>query len=56
MRAAYFRQAKRYHPRTLSTVSDQAYAAQTLLMTLTDALEILETELLPLPDRAASRR
>ena len=48
VRAAYFKLATHYHPRTLSKVSDQAYAAQTLLMTLTDALEILETELLPL--------
>ena len=48
VRAAYFRLANHYHPRTLSKISDQAYAAQSLLITLTDAVEILETELLPI--------
>lgn len=49
VRAAYQAQARRYHPRTYSRVSDQAHAAQTLLEALTDALEVLEEHLLPLP-------
>jgi hypothetical protein len=49
VRAAYRRLARHYHPRTLSKVADQAYAAQTLLDALTDAVELLEAHLLPLP-------
>jgi DnaJ-domain-containing protein 1 len=50
VRESYFALAKRYHPRTLSKNADQAYAAQTVLDALTDALELLESHLLPLPD------
>lgn len=50
VRAHYRGLAKRYHPRTLSKVPDQAYAAQTVLDALTEALEVLEAHLLPLPD------
>lgn len=50
VRSAYRRLARHYHPRTLSKVADQAYAAQTLLDALTDAVELLEAHLLPLPD------
>ena len=50
VRAAYRTLARRYHPRTLSKVPDQAYAAQTVLDALTEALEVLEAHLLPLPD------
>lgn len=50
VRAAYFQMAKRYHPRSHSSVPDQAHAAQTLLYALTDALEVLEEHLVPLPD------
>ena len=50
VRLGYFALAKRYHPRTLSDVADQAYAAQTVLDALTDAVELLETHLLPLAD------
>lgn len=49
VRASYRRLARRYHPRTLSKVPDQAYAAQTVLDALTEALEVLEAHLLPLP-------
>lgn len=50
VRGSYRTLAKRYHPRTLSKVPDQAYAAQTVLDALTEALEVLEAHLLPLPD------
>lgn len=49
VRGAYQDLARRYHPRTYSKVPDQAHAAQTLLEALTDALEVLEEHLLPLP-------
>lgn len=49
VREAYRALARRYHPRTYSRVPDQAHAAQTLLEALTDALEVLEEHLLPLP-------
>ena len=49
VRARYFELAERYHPRTIGDSADKAYAAQTVLETLTDALEILEAHLLPLP-------
>ncbi len=49
VRARYFELAQRYHPRTIGDSADKAYAAQTVLETLTDALEILEAHLLPLP-------
>lgn len=49
VRAQYFALAKRYHPRTVNGTPDQAYAAQTVVDTLTDALEILETHMLPVP-------
>ena len=49
VRAAYREMARRYHPRTYSKVPDQAHAAETLLEALTDALEVLEEHLLPLP-------
>lgn len=50
VRESYFALARRYHPRTLSKNADQAYTAQTVLDALTDALELLEAHLLPLPD------
>jgi len=50
VRESYFAHARRYHPRTLSKNADQAYAAQTVLDALTDALELLEAHLLPLSD------
>jgi hypothetical protein len=49
VRGAYATLARRYHPRSLGA-GDKAYAAQTLLDSLTDALEVLEAHLLPLPD------
>ncbi len=52
VRARYFELAERYHPRTIGDSADKAYAAQTVLETLTDALEILEAHLLPLPPDA----
>jgi DnaJ-domain-containing protein 1 len=55
VRAAYFHQAQRYHPRTHSPVADQAYAAQTVLDALTEALEVVEAHLLPVAHRAAQR-
>ena len=50
VREAYFQMSKRYHPRSHSRVPDQAHAAQTLLFALTDALEVLEEHLVPLPE------
>lgn len=50
VREAYRQLARRYHPRTFSPVPDQAHAAQTVLDALTDALELLEVHLLPLPE------
>jgi DnaJ-domain-containing protein 1 len=51
VRFSYQQLARRYHPRTLSKIPDQAYAAQTVLDALTEALELLEGQLLPLPSR-----
>lgn len=48
-RAQYRALARRYHPRTRSSSPDQVHAAQTVLEALTDALELLEERLLPLP-------
>lgn len=50
VRASYAAMSQRYHPRTLSDNPDHAYSAQTVLDGLTEALEILEEELLPLND------
>lgn len=41
--------ARRYHPKTLSEKPDEAHAAHVVLEALTDALELLEEHLLPLP-------
>ena len=49
VRAAYRRQAIAFHPRTLAGTPEQTLAAQTIIDTLTEALEILEAHLLPLP-------
>ena len=49
VRAQYRALARHYHPRTTSENADQAHAAHTVLDTLTDALELLEEHLLPLP-------
>ncbi|MFZ9887564.1 MAG: J domain-containing protein [Myxococcota bacterium] len=57
VRASYRRLARRYHPHTLSASADQAHAAETVLRSLTAALELLEAHLLPLPrGQAASVR
>jgi hypothetical protein len=52
VRDQYQRMSQRYHPRTLNTNPDQAYTAQQVLDGLTEAVEILEEELLPLPPGA----
>lgn len=52
VRAQYALLARRYHPKTLSTSSDEAHAARVVLEALTDALELLEQHLLPLPPEA----
>jgi hypothetical protein len=49
VRAQYRVLARRYHPRTQSEVPDQAHAAHVVMLSLTDALELLEEHLLPLP-------
>ncbi|MBI1945176.1 MAG: J domain-containing protein [Deltaproteobacteria bacterium] len=49
VRAQHARLARRYHPKTLATNSDEAHAARVVLEALTDALELLEEHLLPLP-------
>lgn len=41
--------SRRYHPKTLSDKADEAHAARVVLEALTDALELLEEHLLPLP-------
>lgn len=51
VRAQYRALARRYHPRTRSSSPDQVHAAHTVLEALTDALELLEEKLLPLPER-----
>lgn len=52
VRARYAALARRYHPKTLSTNMDEAHAARVVLEALTDALELLEEHLLPLPPEA----
>lgn len=54
VREAYLQMSRRYHPRSHSRVPDQAHAAQTLLYALTDALEVLEEHLVPLPEDKTS--
>jgi hypothetical protein len=49
VRARYQELARRYHPKTGSERADEAQAARVVLEALTDALEILEEQLLPLP-------
>jgi hypothetical protein len=49
VRARYRDMARRYQPKTQSPQADDRDAAQTLMLALTDALEILEEHLLPLP-------
>lgn len=49
VRAQHGLLARRYYPKTLSTSADEADAARVVLEALTDALELLEEHLLPLP-------
>lgn len=49
VRARYRELARRYQPKTQSPRLDEAQAAHTLMLALTDALELLEEHLLPLP-------
>jgi hypothetical protein len=49
VRAQYQRLARHYHPRTVSGPPDEAHAARVVVEALTEALEILEEHLLPLP-------
>jgi hypothetical protein len=49
VRAQYARLARRYHPRTLDDNADDAHAARVVGDALTEALELLEEHLLPLP-------
>jgi DnaJ-domain-containing protein 1 len=49
VRARYRELARRYQPRTQSQRPDDVEAAHTLMLALTDALELLEEHLLPLP-------
>lgn len=49
VRARYRELARRYHPKTASDNADEAHAARVVLDALTDALELLEEQLLPLP-------
>lgn len=48
VREAYHRLGRRYHPRTLDPA--HAAAARTVVDALTEAYEVLEEHLLPLPD------
>jgi hypothetical protein len=49
VRAQYALLARRYHPRTLDDDHDDAHAARVVVDALTEALELLEEHLLPLP-------
>ncbi|HEY1100153.1 MAG TPA: J domain-containing protein [Myxococcota bacterium] len=49
VRARYRELARRYHPKTVSSRSDDVEAAHVVLESLTSALELLEEHLLPLP-------
>lgn len=49
VRARYRELARRYHPKTRSDKADDQNAAHIVLEALTDALEVLEDHLLPLP-------
>ena len=49
VRARYRELARRYHPKTQSDKADEQNAAHVVLEALTDALELLEEHLLPLP-------
>lgn len=49
VRARYRQLARRYHPKTQAQRADDRAAAHVVLETLTDALEVLEQHLLPLP-------
>jgi hypothetical protein len=48
VRAQYQRLARRYWPKTQSGDADEAHAAKVVVDALTDALELLEEQLLPL--------
>jgi hypothetical protein len=48
VRAQYQRLARRYWPKTQSANGDEAHAAEVVIDALTDALELLEEQLLPL--------
>jgi hypothetical protein len=49
VRARYALLVRRYHPRTLDDSADDAHAARVVVDALTEALELLEEHLLPLP-------
>jgi hypothetical protein len=49
VRERYRALAKRYQPKTQSRSQDEAHAAHQVMDALTDALELLEEHLLPLP-------
>lgn len=49
VRRQYRALAHRYHPKTRSAVPEEVNAARVVLDALTDALELLEEHLLPLP-------
>lgn len=49
VRAAYRRLARHYHPKTTGPRKDDIQAAHTVQEALTEALELLEEHLLPLP-------
>lgn len=48
VRAQYQRLARRYWPKTQSNDADEAHAAKVVVDALTDAVELLEEQLLPL--------
>jgi hypothetical protein len=49
VRARYHAMSRRYFPKTQSPRADEAHAARVVLEALTDALELLEEHLLPVP-------
>jgi len=56
VRTQYHQLSRKYHPRTLSDNPDHAYTAQTVIDGLTDAVEILEEELMPWSNRTGEHR
>ncbi len=55
VRAQYRVMVRRYHPKSVDGSDEQRVTAQSVLDGLTQALEVLETHLLPTPETPRSR-